>query len=214
MKPLSGLFPHKLLLITVVIFSVVSWASDGTRNTPSSLPVDEPGASPPAVTRLQEALLEAMRSHGSRGEREAFLTPVVAAVFDLHNIARISLGPTWRQLEEPARAEFIARLQVLITATYAARFEANEGLSFQILAVDEASRGQVVRTRLLRPPEDPVSLDYFLRDGRIFDVVADGVSDLSLRRADYASIIQSRGYPALLEDLDASIAKLRSDDEI
>jgi phospholipid transport system substrate-binding protein len=72
----------------------------------------------------------------------------------------------------------------------------------------------VVRTRLLRPPDAPVTLDYFLRDGRIFDVVADGVSDLSLRRADYASIIQSRGYPALLEDLDASIVKLRSDDEI
>jgi len=205
---------HKLLLVAVAICSGVSWASSGTQEGSSSPAADETGGAAPAVIRLQDALLEAMRNHGSRGEREVFLAPVVTAVFDLHNIARISLGPTWRELGEPGRADFTARLGILITATYAARFEADKGLSFQILAVDEAPRGQVVRTRLLRPPDAPVALDYFLRDGRIFDVVADGVSDLSLRRADYASIIQSRGYPALLEDLDASIVKLRSDDEI
>ena len=208
----SGL--HKLLLVTVAICSGYSSASSETQDGSSASAADEAGGAALAVTRLQDALLKAMRNHGSRGEREVFLAPVVTAVFDLHNIARISLGPTWRELDEPARVDFTARLGVLITATYAARFEANNGLSFQILAVDEAPRGQVVRTRLLRPPDVPVTLDYFVRDGRIFDVVADGVSDLSLRRADYASIIQTRGYPALLEDLDASIVKLRSDDEI
>ncbi len=205
---------RKGLLVTVAICCAVSWASSATREGSTLSAADETGAAARAVTRLQDALLEAMRNHGSRGQREVFLAPVVTAVFDLHNIARISLGPAWRELDEPGRADFTARLGILITATYAARFEADNGLSFQILAVDEDPRGQVVRTRLLRPPDAPVTLDYFLRDGRIFDVVADGVSDLSLRRADYASIIQSRGYPALLEDLDTSIMKLRSDDEI
>lgn len=214
MKSWSVSCLYKLLLVTAAICSGFSWASSGTQDGSSSSAADETGGAAPAVTRLQDALLEAMRNHGSRGEREVFLAPVVTAVFDLHNIARISLGPTWRELDEPGRADFTARLGILITATYAARFEANNGLSFQILSVDEAPGGQVVRTRLLRPPDAPVTLDYFVRDDRIFDVVADGVSDLSLRRADYASIIQSRGYPALLEDLDTSIVKLRSDDEI
>lgn len=222
MNPLPGRYLHfsqfrqlrTLSLIAAVLCCGAHWESARAQDAPQAVSAGEAEVAAPAVTQLQNALLEAMRNHGSRGEREAFLTPVVAAVFDLHNIARISLGPTWRELDEPARVDFAARLQVLITATYAARFEAGSGLSFQMLAVDEAPGGQVVRTRLLRPPEDPVSLDYFLRHGRIFDVVADGVSDLSLRRADYSSIIQSRGYPVLLDDLDTSIAKLRSEDEI
>ncbi len=197
---------------------VVCWVSAGAQVAPQALPVGEAHATAPvtapAVTRLQEALLEAMRDHESRSERETFLAPIVAAVFDLRNIARISLGSTWRELDESARKDFVARLQTLISATYAARFEVAKGLSFEILAIENAPRGQVARTRLLRPPDDPVSLDYFLRDGRIFDVVADGVSDLSLRRADYASVIRSAGYPALLDDLEASIVKLRSDDAI
>ena len=197
-----------------MLFCALCWVAAGAQVVAQTLPAGEADATAPAVTRLHNALLEALRDHASRSGREAFLVPVVAAVFDLRNIARISLGSTWRELDEPARVDFIDRLQALISATYAARFKAANGLSFQILAVDNAPRGQVVRTRLLRPPDDPVSLDYFLRDDRIFDVVADGVSDLSLRRADYGSVIQSAGYPALLDDLDASIAKLRSDDEI
>ncbi len=204
--------------IAATLLCAVCWVSAGAQAAPQALAADEADATAPvtapAVTRLQNALLEAMRDHGSRSERETFLAPVVAAVFDLRNIARISLGSTWRELGEPARADFVARLQTLISATYAARFEVANGLSFEILAIENVPRGQVVRTRLLRSPDDPVSLDYFLRDGLIFDVVADGVSDLSLRRADYASVIQSAGYPALLDDLDASIVKLRSGDEI
>ncbi|MFZ8890496.1 MAG: ABC transporter substrate-binding protein, partial [Pseudomonadales bacterium] len=67
----------------------------------------------------------------------------------------------------------------------------------------------VVYTTLERPGNSSVSLNYFLRDGGIFNVVADGVSDLSLRRADYNSIVKKEGYASLLAHLRNKIKQAR-----
>ena len=48
----------------------------------------------------------------------------------------------------------------------------------------------------------------------MFNVVADGVSDLSVRRADYNSIVKSEGYAALLERMRDNIAELSKLDEL
>jgi len=48
-----------------------------------------------------------------------------------------------------------------------------------------------------------------LHDGRIFNVIADGVSDLSLRRADYNSIIKNEGYVQLTVYVRAKLTQAR-----
>ena len=132
------------------------------------------------------ALIAAMQMPG-HAEREAALLPVAAELFDLPRIAGISLGRTWRDLDESQRQAFQDNLLALIVATYADRFDSYGDQQFVTDDVQAVRTGHVVRTRLLRPGEDDVTLDYFVRDGRVFNVVADGVSDLSLRRADYTS---------------------------
>jgi phospholipid transport system substrate-binding protein len=67
----------------------------------------------------------------------------------------------------------------------------------------------VVRTELERSNGERVSLDYYFRGGQVFNVVADGVSDLSLRRADYNGVIKSQGYERLLSHIRENIAELR-----
>ena len=62
---------------------------------------------------------------------------------------------------------------------------------------------------------DNVSLDYLLQetDGkwRIVNVVANGVSDLSLKRADYGAVIKSQGFDSLVVRLNDQIADLESE---
>jgi ABC-type transporter MlaC component len=53
-----------------------------------------------------------------------------------------------------------------------------------------------------------VTLDYYIKDGRIFNVIVIGVSDLSLRRADYVAVIKHQGYLFLLASLKAKLAAL------
>ena len=60
----------------------------------------------------------------------------------------------------------------------------------------------MVKTQLVRANGERVNLDYYFNAGSVFNVVADGVSDLSLRRADYNSIIKQEGYDALIRDIE------------
>jgi len=161
------------------------------------------------VEDFHDVLLEVMHveHHAQRAEQLALQVP---DVFDTARIAAISLGRTWRTLPPEQQALFIALLSELIVATYADRFDSYSGQQFVTDAVKPVKSGFVVRTRLQREAADDVSLDYFVRDGKVFNVVADGVSDLSLRRADYNSIIKNEGYERLLEHMRDKIAAARS----
>ncbi len=162
------------------------------------------------VERLHAGLLAAMQLD-THSEREAYLQPIIADVFDNRRIAGISLGRTWRDLSAQQRAEFEAKLLDLVVATYADRFDNFNGQQFVTDGVQAVKNNVVVQTRLQRADADDVKLDYVLREGRVFNVVADGVSDLSLRRADYNSIIKQEGYDSLLEHLAEKTAAARAD---
>jgi len=143
------------------------------------------------------------------GEREALLGPAIADAFNVERIASVSLGRTWKGLSEAERTEFTELLAALIVATYADRFDQYTGQRFVTDRVEAVRTGFVVYTTLERPGNSSVSLNYFLRDGGIFNVVADGVSDLSLRRADYNSIVKKEGYASLLAHLRNKIKQAR-----
>jgi len=156
------------------------------------------------------ALLDTLKieQHVAREQR---IRPEIRELFDVGRISTISLGRTWRSLDQDQRSTFVELLTTLIVATYADRFDGFSGQQFVTDEVIAVKSGFVVRTRLTRPNNEDVSLHYFVRDGRIFNVVADGVSDLSLRRADYNSIIKNEGYTALLAHIENKIALARSE---
>ena len=160
-----------------------------------------------SVERFHGLLIEAMQT-GGFDQRAALLRPAVAEFFDLGAVARISVGPSWRGLDEPRRAAFAALMHRLIAATYADRFDGYSGQSFAHVETLSASTGPVVKTVLNRASGEPVNLDYYFRGGKAFNVVADGVSDLSLRRADYAGIIREEGFDGLVAHIEANIAEL------
>jgi len=88
-------------------------------------------------------------------------------------------------------------------ANYAANFDRFTGQQFQVVG-EEASVNdtKLVKTKVRTPGADPVDLTYRLQKGtggwRIVDVYLNGtVSELALRRSDYASVLQRDGFDAL-----------------
>ncbi len=160
------------------------------------------------VERFHQALLTAM-TLPDHAAREKALSEPVNQIFALERIAAISLGRTWRTLDADQQENFMAQLAELIVATYADRFATDKGHVFELDDVSAVKNGFVVRTRLVRSDAKPVALDYLLRDNQIFNVIADGVSDLSLRRADYSSIIKKEGYEQLLIHMKEKTAQAR-----
>jgi len=100
--------------------------------------------------------------------------------------------------------------------TYADRFHGGGDPLRFVVDREQPSRGGalVVRSRLLRDGEGDVSLDYVLQDSagrwRIVNVLAQGVSDLSLKRAQYAAVIRDEGVDALLARLEERLAALEA----
>jgi len=154
------------------------------------------------VEAFHAALMTSARSDAALSTRLPGVATAFDALFDVERIARISAGKAWRNLEPDKRAEYVALLRDVVVSNYVSRFDADRGQRFATLGADEVKPQRfVVRTQIVRPNNQPVSLDYYFRAGRVFNVVADGVSDLSVRRADYAAIIQASGFNGLLTHL-------------
>ncbi|RMF81805.1 MAG: transporter [Nitrospirae bacterium] len=172
-------------------------------------------AGPAAVVRrLQAALIESMRAgpRWSPEERRAHLAPVVEATHDLPFIARFALGRYWRRLDPAQRRRYLRDFAAMSIATYAERFDAYGGERFEVTGSERRPNGDVwVRTRLVKGDGGSVSLDYLLRrrDGRwrIVNVVAEGVSNLALKRAEYAGYVRLHGVEGLLARLEAKLAE-------
>jgi len=173
-----------------------------------------------AVDRLHEALLDVMREAdalGYEGRREA-LEPVVGEVFAMPELTRLVLGRHWRDLDPGARERMVDLLRRLTVAEYAARFDGWSGQRFEHVSgrrLDDER--QVVRSRLVDPEGEAVQLDYLLAESAgqwgVVNVFADGVSQLTLRRAEYDSVIERAGFDTLVERIEGLIEDYAEGDE-
>jgi len=172
------------------------------------------------VDHLHGELLNIMqnaKSLGYAGRRDR-ITPIVEKSFDIAFITRFALGRYWADLSAEQRGIMVDAMRRLTIASYASRFDGYSGERFETVSNKPARKGrELVRTVLEVNNDiaDNVSLDYLLQETegswRIVNVVANGVSDLSLKRADYAAVIKSQGLDSLIDRLNGQIADLESE---
>jgi phospholipid transport system substrate-binding protein len=180
-------------------------------------PLSEPGT---VVDRLHGSLLETMKKAHELGYsgRYKTLDPVVSGVFDFPMVSRLVIGRHWKGLTESQRTSFIDTFTKLSIATYAYRFDSFSNEEFRQVAEDKLKQERtLVKTELKKSDGDVVRLDYVLqlKDSHwlIVNVIADGVSDLSLKRADYSAILKEKGYDALLAMLNDKITQYEKQGE-
>jgi phospholipid transport system substrate-binding protein len=180
----------------------VSWAQKTDSASPEQV-----------VKRLHESLTEAMREGsrlGYKGRLE-LLTPSVTRTHDLDFIARTTLGNLWSKLSPDQQITFTDTFRQLSISSYADWFKSHEGEAFEFVDQQAMPREQVlVRSRIVKGKDEVARLDYVLRetkDGwRIINIMANGVSDLALKRVEYRSILERDGFPALIDMLKKKIA--------
>ena len=121
---------------------------------------------------------------------------------DLPKIARIVVGKQWEELSAEQQAKLEKVFSQLSISAYAHNFKEFTGESFTFISEEETGRGGVViHTNLHIPSEKDVKFDYMMKkkdDGwRIINIIADGVSDLALKRSEYTSVLSKEGFDAL-----------------
>ena len=180
--------------------------------------VAQEGSPRSVVERLNDALLEVMQASAEEGigyeERFRRLRPVLESSFDFPMMARLAVGPEWRDLE-PAVQERIAELfATMSVANFAARFDDHGGERFEVTGQEPGPRDAIlVKSRIVRPRAEPVGLDYLLREQpggwRIIDVFLDSrFSELARQRAEFGAILRQEGADALIRSLESMIAAL------
>jgi phospholipid transport system substrate-binding protein len=131
------------------------------------------------------------------------LTPIVVASHDFPYIARFTMRRQWEALTTEQRTAFITAFSELSVMTYATRFAGVTQDTFTIRGVSAAGRGRIqVEALINRPEATPITLNYLLQPGdaglRIINIIADGVSDLALKRAEYQRVFAETGFAGLL----------------
>ena len=162
------------------------------------------------VESLDNALLDAMKSGATVGiaERSRKLAPVIESVFDLRAMTAFAVGPSWAGFSAEQQQALIAAFTRLTVASYASNFHSYGGERFDVdptVVVRGADR--IVQTHLQTPQKAPVSLVYRMHevDGawKIIDVYYGAVSQLSIRRSDFAASLAAGGAPELLAHLNS-----------
>jgi phospholipid transport system substrate-binding protein len=164
------------------------------------------------VQRLQAELLEVMKASDTLGYagRHVRLAPVLEDTHDFASIARLSFSRrTWKAFEEVEQDQIVDHIRRLGYATYAGRFDGYNKEAFAVTGEDSIKGGEVVTTELVKSDGAKVELKYLLsRSGgewQIVNIIADGVSDLATKQAEYASILERKGLGKLLSTLQNQI---------
>jgi phospholipid transport system substrate-binding protein len=192
----------RILMFFLIFLTGVSFA-------PLAPAADEASAK---VDTLHTALLEAMKGGAQLGfaGRRDHLEPVLQSTFDFDTISRLVTGRHWGEMDEAERKAFVEVFSALSAATYAENFDSFGGQRFETRGTRSKGKAEIVRTVIISSDGDETSLDYLLTqergEWRIVNVVADGVSDISLKRSEYATVIGQEGITGLIAKLKAKVA--------
>ncbi|MFI3120285.1 MAG: ABC transporter substrate-binding protein [Methylococcaceae bacterium] len=164
------------------------------------------------VEKFQSELIAVMKDGkklGYAGRYEKLKDPV-ANSHDLTKIARIVVGKEGEKLSEPQQQKLVDVFSQFSIASYAHNFKDYAGESFVFDSEEETTRGGVVvHSHLVIPGDKPVKFDYMLKEKgnswRIINIIANGVSDLALKRSEYTTILQREGFDALITKINEKI---------
>lgn len=203
-----------------IAWLLLAWPVAATATDPSASPAG-PSAADAAAARsvvesLHGVLADCMREAdelGFQGRYERIFA-VLEETFDLPFMARGALGSARKELSEEQLVEFIDLSRRLSATRYADNFDSDGGQRFETRSERSAARGTImVLTEFVQPKDDNVRFDYRLRrvqgQWRVIDIMLnEAISELTLQRSQYRSLIKREGYAHLVETMEKKIEEL------
>ncbi|HWA62678.1 MAG TPA: ABC transporter substrate-binding protein [Caulobacteraceae bacterium] len=160
------------------------------------------------IAALDEVLLEVMAAAEALGAQGRYrrLAPVLHALFDLPTMTQFTAGPAWNGFTPAQRQQAIAAFGRLLVAVYVRKFDHRVGERFTLDDVERRGEDKIVRTRLLRADASPILLSYRMReragDWKVIDVYYGPISQMLMRRADFAVPVAAGGAAGLIAHMD------------
>lgn len=169
------------------------------------------------IQAVDVELTDADNDTATFDRRVTALTPLIENTHDLAYMARMTIKSHWNTLDDDQRKQFVGAFSELSVANYASRFRDLANVKFRTLNERPMSRGRVeIRTELSEENADSVALDYVLHETpsgwRIINILADGVSELAMKRTQYQQIFKTQDFAALVRHLQQQRYDLRQEE--
>ena len=172
------------------------------------------------VQRMNSALMENMKRAQELGfgGRYKLLDPVIREVFAISYMGEKTLGSYWNTISQEQRKQYLALYTDWTISSYAGSFDGYSGEKFEIEEGEQIKGNAVtVISNLVIPHENSVEFNYTLRRSqdkwRIVDIRTSGVSQLSLTRSQFISVMKSKGFDGLMAALKEKIAGYHARDK-
>ncbi len=208
-KYISVRLVQLLVSITLLTFAQVANTKEPTEESHD--------AAVAVIEQLHTNLLEVMQAADtmSFAERYSKLEPTITESFDTPVIVKVILSRYWKNLTNQKQENFIQLFNRQTIATYASRFDSYSDEIFAIKTVEQLKKGRLlVRSEIRSKGESPVNLDYLMHNNNgnwfIISVIADGVNDLSLKRAEYSAVIKKNGFENLVTSIEKKIVEMEN----
>jgi phospholipid transport system substrate-binding protein len=197
-KPINRIL-HLALALLIVLPGAAAWAQ---------------GAPDPAVQRIDAfymALTGVMANGAQLGLKGRYdrLAPAIRQTFDIPAMARLSVGPAWSMMTEADQKAVTDAFERMTIANYAKNFASASGDHFTVQPMAQSRGGdKIVESALSGPGHAPVAFNYRMHetgnDWKVVDIYLNGfVSQLAVRRSDFAATVASSGAAGLVKKIDA-----------
>lgn len=170
------------------------------------------------IDTLHVLLGETLRNAKSLGidGRYQKLDPQLGQIYNFERMISVAAGSAWTAGVPEQREQLLQAFSHWSAMTYASRFNAYTGETFEVTGERPGPRETVfVDTRINRPSEGPVTITYVMAQNsgnwRIVDVLLQGsISQLAQQRNDFSAILREGGLPKLTEALNAKTEQMRA----
>lgn len=170
------------------------------------------------VAQFQGALVEVMKEAKALGVRGRFerLNPIVDRAFHIPLMTQIATAAAWAETSDDKRRDMVHAFRRMNISTLATLFDGYSGETFKIVGEREGPQNtRIVETLLTKPDKSTNEIAYVARQFSsrwyLIDVVVDrGISEISVRRSEYARILKDQGVDGLVKTLNSKADELLS----
>ena len=149
------------------------------------------------VTKLAGELMQLVKSGRSEAQVYSGFESILARYADMPAVSASVLGPPWRGASAAQRQRFVAAFQHYLSRRYGKQFREYRDARIDVTgARDGGKAGVLVATRVVRPGQDDIAVDWQVSDRsgspRVVNLVIEGVSMLANERAQVGAILDAQ----------------------
>jgi phospholipid transport system substrate-binding protein len=157
------------------------------------------------IQAYHQQLMPTLEHAGRLSVRECSqrFTPAITSAFDFATMTRLAAGPAWNSFSGAQQSAVREAFTRFLIADYASEVSDYSGKSAVVdpqTGPEPRGGGELAKTKLFQTGGQTVTVNYLVRSGRVIDIYLNStISDLAIRRDEFASIIAPRGANALIK---------------